>query len=32
MGVMGSYASQITDAKKRWAVVNYVRTLQKQSK
>lgn len=31
-GVMGSYAGQITDARKRWAVVNYVRTLQKQSK
>ncbi len=31
-GVMGSYASQITDAKKRWAVVNYLRTLQKQAK
>jgi mono/diheme cytochrome c family protein len=30
-GVMGSYASQITDAKRRWAVVNYVRTLQKQA-
>ena len=27
-GVMGSYASQITDANRRWAVVNYVRTLQ----
>jgi mono/diheme cytochrome c family protein len=31
-GVMGSYASQITDANRRWAVVNYVRTLQKQAK
>lgn len=31
-GVMGSYASQITDDRKRWAVVNYVRTLQKQTK
>ena len=28
-GVMGSYQSQITDANRRWAVVNYVRTLQK---
>lgn len=28
-GVMGSYQSQITDSKKRWAVVNYVRSLQK---
>lgn len=28
-GVMGSYASQITDPKARWAVVNYVRSLQK---
>jgi hypothetical protein len=31
-GVMGSYASQITDANRRWAVVNYVRTLQKQTR
>src|SRR5665213_3102173 len=31
-GVMGSYASQITDANRRWAVVNYVRTLQKATK
>lgn len=31
-GVMGSYASQITDSHKRWAVVNYVRSLQKQVK
>lgn len=30
-GIMGGYASQITDAKKRWAVVNYVRSLQKQA-
>ena len=36
-GVMGSYASQITDlngipgSKRRWAVVNYVRTLQRQT-
>lgn len=31
-GVMGSYMSQITEAKRRWAVVNYVRSLQKQAK
>jgi mono/diheme cytochrome c family protein len=31
-GVMGSYQSQITDAKRRWAVVNYVRSLQKNVK
>ena len=31
-GVMGSYMSQITEAKTRWAVVNYVRTLQKNAK
>jgi mono/diheme cytochrome c family protein len=31
-GVMGSYQSQITDARTRWAVVNYVRSLQKQTK
>ncbi len=31
-GVMGSYMSQITDANRRWAVVNYVRSLQKQAK
>lgn len=30
-GVMGSYATQITDPKNRWAVVNYVRSLQKQA-
>ncbi len=30
-GVMGSYASQITDKNKRWAIVNYIRTLQKKS-
>ncbi|MCB0410933.1 MAG: cytochrome c [Bdellovibrionales bacterium] len=30
-GVMGSYASQIFDEKTRWAVVNYVRTLQKKN-
>ena len=28
-GVMGSYASQITDPKDRWAIVNYMKTLQK---
>lgn len=28
-GVMGSYAGQIPDEKTRWAVVNYVRTLQR---
>jgi mono/diheme cytochrome c family protein len=28
-GVMGSYSSQITNAERRWAVVNYVRTLQR---
>lgn len=28
-GVMGSYATQITSAERRWAVVNYVRTLQR---
>jgi mono/diheme cytochrome c family protein len=31
-GVMGSYMSQITEANRRWAVVNYVRSLQKQVK
>lgn len=31
-GVMGAYDTQITDANKRWAVVNYVRSLQKQAK
>ncbi|MEO0335098.1 MAG: cytochrome c [Pseudomonadota bacterium] len=30
-GVMGQYASQIHDEKSRWAIVNYVRTLQKQA-
>lgn len=29
-GLMGSYASQLHDEKSRWAIVNYVRTLQKQ--
>lgn len=28
-GVMGSYASQVTEPKRRWAIVNYVRSLQK---
>ncbi len=28
-GVMGAYASQIPDVKTRWAIVNYVRSLQK---
>lgn len=31
-GVMGSYASQITDPETRWSIVNYVRTLQKKAK
>lgn len=31
-GVMGNYATQITDPKKRWAVVNYVRSIQKGNK
>jgi mono/diheme cytochrome c family protein len=30
-GVMGSYASQITDPNNRWAVVKYVRSLQRKS-
>jgi len=30
-GLMGSYASQIHDEKARWAIVNYVRTLQRAS-
>ncbi len=29
IGVMGAYSSQIPEAKKRWAIVNYVRSLQK---
>jgi mono/diheme cytochrome c family protein len=29
-GVMGSYQGQIPDEKARWAIVNYVRSLQKQ--
>lgn len=31
-GVMGPYGGQIPDARARWAVVNYVRSLQKASK
>lgn len=31
-GIMGSYATQIVDEKARWAIVNYVRTLQRSSK
>lgn len=31
-GVMGSYAGQIPHVRDRWAVVNYVRSLQKQAK
>lgn len=31
-GIMGSYATQIIDDKARWAVVNYVRTLQRSAK
>ncbi len=30
-GIMGAYGSQIPDEKARWAVVNYVRSLQKQA-
>lgn len=30
-GLMGYYDTQITDEKERWAVVNYVRNLQRQS-
>ncbi|MGE0764022.1 MAG: cytochrome c [Bdellovibrionales bacterium] len=30
-GLMGYYDTQITDEKARWAVVNYVRTLQRQA-
>jgi mono/diheme cytochrome c family protein len=29
-GVMGSYATQLHDEKHRWAIVNYVRSMQKQ--
>lgn len=28
-GLMGSYATQIVDERTRWAIVNYIRTLQK---
>ena len=28
-GIMGSYASQIPESKDRWAIVNYIRQLQK---
>lgn len=31
-GVMASYAYQLVDEKDRWAIVNYVRTLQKMAK
>lgn len=31
-GVMGSYANQIRHEKDRWAVVNYIRSLQKNTK
>lgn len=31
-GVMGSYAGQIPNSRDRWAVVNYVRSIQKQAK
>jgi mono/diheme cytochrome c family protein len=31
-GVMGNYSTQITDPMRRWAVVNYVRSLQRQIK
>lgn len=30
-GVMGSYANQVFDSKDRWAIVNYVRKLQKEN-
>ncbi len=30
-GVMGSYAAQIRDEQARWAIVNYMRNLQRQS-
>ncbi len=30
-GLMSGYASQISDEKKRWTIVNYLRTLQKSS-
>ena len=31
-GVMGGYGSQIVDPQKRWAIVTYIRSLQKSSK
>ncbi len=31
-GIMGGYANQLHTEKERWAVVNYVRSLQKQAK
>ncbi len=31
-GVMSSYAFQLVDEKDRWAIVNYVRSLQKLAK
>jgi len=30
-GVMGSYATQIHDVKSRWAIVNYIRMMQKKA-
>lgn len=30
-GVMGSYINQVQDEKARWAIVNYIRTLQKRA-
>lgn len=30
-GVMGKYSNQIRDPKKRWAIVNYIRSLQENS-
>lgn len=31
-GLMGSYANQISKSKDRWAIINYIRTLQKLNK
>lgn len=31
-GLMGSYANQISNTKDRWAIINYIRTLQKLNK
>ncbi len=31
-GVMGSYAAQITDPRARWALVNYIRSLDKKAR